>query len=102
MPNVIWTIQARANPGRSAEAVALNLELAQACRDAGASSARVFSSNAGPAAPSIVLAMEFTGMANLEEVAEKWVADPRVQAVRSNTDPPTTILAQALAREVEG
>ena len=103
MPNVIWVSTVKAKDGRGGELNARALKLAELARNSGAVSARFFQSNAGPAAPSSTLAMEFTSMAHLEEVQTKLVADAWFQeAYLANTDPPSTILSQGIAVEVDG
>ena len=103
MPNVIWASTVKAKDGRGGELNARALKLAELARSSGAVSARFFQSNAGPAAPSSTFVMEFTSLGHLEEVQGKLFADSWFQeAYLMNTDPPSTILRQGIAIEVEG
>ncbi len=93
----------KAKDGRGAELNERALKLAELARNSGAVSARFFQSNAGPAAPSATFVMEFTSMGHLEEVQGKLFADSWFQeAYLANTDPPSTIVSQGIAVEVEG
>ncbi len=102
MPNVIWTATSKVKDGRGAEAVTRALRLKQVVVDAGAVSARYFQSTAGPDAPSTTFAIEYRSMAHMEEVVGKLGQDSWFQeAYATNTDQPSTIIAQGLFVEVE-
>ncbi len=102
MPNVIWTSTSKVKDGRGAEAVTRALRLKQVFVDAGALNARYFQSTAGPDAPSSTFGVEFSSMAHMEEVFGKLGQDSWFQeAYVTNTDQPSTQIAQGLLLEVE-
>ena len=102
MPNVIWTATSKIKDGRGAEAVTRALRLKQAVVDAGAVSARYFQSTAGPDAPSTTFAIEYRSMAHMEEVVGKLGQDSWFQeAYVSDTNQPSTQIAQAILVEIE-
>ncbi len=102
MPNVIWTSTSTVKDGRGPEAVTRALRLKQVFVDAGAVSARYFQSTAGPNAPSSTFAVEYRSMAHMEEVLGKVGQDSWFQeAYVTNTDQPSTQIAQGLLVEVE-
>ncbi len=102
MPNVVWTSTSKVKDGRGAEAVTRALKLKQLFVDAGAISARYFQSTAGPNAPSSTFAVEYRSLAHMDEVTGKLGQDSWFQeAYGTNTDQPSTQIAQGLLFEVE-